>query len=61
MYWAPILYKYDGLPCVSPDELRPPAPQPEEDEPVQDVAEAVRIKEVLGHPTIISEIYKLEW
>ena len=55
MYCA-LFTKHLCLPCVSPDELRPPAPQPEEDEPVKDVAEAVRIKEVLGHPKIIREI-----
>ncbi len=38
------------LPGVSPEECWPPAPQGVEDEAVEDVAEAVRVEEVLGHP-----------
>jgi len=37
----------EGLPGVSPDELWPPAPQGEEDESVEDVAEGVWVEEVL--------------
>ena len=38
------------VPCVAPDELWPPAPQGEEYEAVEDVAEAVGVEEVLRHP-----------
>ena len=37
-------------PGPPPHQLRPPAPQPVEDEAVQDVAEAVRVEEMLRHP-----------
>ena len=41
----------DSLPCrKSIDLLRPPAPQSVANKPVQYVTEAVRIKEMLGHP-----------
>jgi hypothetical protein len=36
------------LPGVSPEQCWPPAPQGVEDEAVEDVAEAVRVEEVLG-------------
>jgi hypothetical protein len=46
------LQKGEGiwLPGVSPEKCWPPAPQGVEDEAVEDVAEAVRVEEVLGHP-----------